>query len=262
MQLPGGLCIDGEVRRDYAFRPVTGALELAIAESGQWSGQPARVTAALTAALAQLGGQVASWDVAHRLSVGDRQFLVRQLGAHLGFDAEWLSAHCRDCDAAFDFQVRHSAFPVKPAAESYPYTQASTSRGEVRLRVPSGADQEAVAGVEDMDAATRRLVSRLLVDGEAGDFSAEDIAAMEAALETAAPEVATVVQGVCPECGAENQVEVDPYRCLDRDARQIFAEIHALASAYHWSEAEIVSLPVARRKTYLRLVDQACGMRQ
>ena len=37
-------------------------------------------------------------------------------------------------------------------------------------------------------------------------------------------------------------------------ADRLYAEIDAVARAYHWSEAEILALPIARRRRYLGLI--------
>jgi len=41
---------------------------------------------------------------------------------------------------------------------------------------------------------------------------------------------------------------------------EIYADVHMLASAYHWSEPQILMLSRARRKRYLSMVDRQCGM--
>ncbi len=271
MLLPGGVWRRGERRRDFAFRPVTGEVELALAEGAAASSGPsAQVTAALAAALAQVGGEPASPEVVAGLTVADRQFLARQLAAWLGQDGVWFTAACRACGADFDFHVQQSALPVKEAGEGAPFATVDTSLGPCRLRLPTGADQEAIAHLEDEEEALRALVSRCLLalgDGAppedaALDLGDDDLARIEEALETAAPEVALRAQAECPECAAPNRIWLDPYLSLREHGGNLFQEIHVLASAYHWSEADILRLPRSRRQIYLRLVDRARGMVQ
>jgi hypothetical protein len=62
----------------------------------------------------------------------------------------------------------------------------------------------------------------------------------------------------CPNCGACFQESLDLASFLwaeveDR-ARRMLREVHALASAYGWSEAQILSLGPARREIYLEMV--------
>lgn len=262
MRLPGGLWRDGAVRRDFAFRPPTGALELALAEAGRAPHVPAAVTTVLASALERVGGEAASPELARELAVGDRQFLVRQLAAWLGRDGEWLTADCGGCGASFDLYVEQSALPVKEAGDGYPFAAVKTRRGRRRLRVPCGGDQEAVAGLDEPEAAAE-LVRRCLAAASAAApraLGVDETAALDAALEAVAPEVGLAVLAHCPDCGAAQEVPVDPYLCLARAGRDLFTDIHALATTYHWSEAEILALPTDRRRLYLELIDRARGM--
>lgn len=251
MLLPGGIVRDGERRRGFAFRPVDGVLEAALAEAAAAPSTPRAVTLVLAAALAELGGEPASEETVRNLPVGDRQFLARQLSVHLGHDPVWLTAVCRACGESFDFEVRQADLPVKEAGESFPFAQA----GSLRLRVPTGADQEAIAGLSD-EKAMQVLFERCRIAGKGS------AAAAEAAIEDASPEVALAALAGCPACGAGNEVAVDPYLGLPARGEDLFAEVHRLASAYHWSEAEILSLPRARRQLYLKLIDRSRGMVQ
>jgi hypothetical protein len=259
MLLPGGIVRDGERRRHFAFRPVDGALEVALAGAVSAPSMPAVVTAALAAALAEVGGEPATAEAVRELAVGDRQFLVRQLSAHLGRDRVWLTAACQACGESFDFEVPQTELAVKEAGAGYPYAEVETAGARLRLRVPTGADQEAVAGLADDDA-VRALFERCLLAGAAaGD---DDLAAAEAAVEAMAPEVALAALAACPACGAGNEIAVDPYLVLSASPEELFVEVHRLASSYHWSEAEILALPRARRLLYLRLIDRARGLVQ
>jgi len=259
MLLPGGIVRDGERRRHFAFRPVDGALEAAVAEAVAAPSMPAAVTAALAAALADVGGEPATAEAVRGLAVGDRQFLVRQLSAHLGRDRVWMTADCGACGEAFDFEVAQAELPVKEAGVGYPYAEVATPCARLRLRVPTGADQEVIAELPDGQA-VRRLFERCLIAGAAQED--DDLDAAEAAVEAVSPEVALAVLAACPACGTSNEIAVDPYLVLATRSDELFTEVHRLASSYHWSEAEILALPRARRQLYLRLIDRARGLVQ
>jgi len=268
MELPGGLLIEGLIHRAFRFKPVNGALELTLSENG-WSERscPARVTAVLCAALESLGnGDVVSADRVRNLSVGDRQFLMRRLAAHIDDRLFWLTAICPKCSEKFDVSVRHSDLPVKPAGEDYPETIVETGVGPLRVRVPTGADQEAVAGIEDDGRAIQVLMERIIraEDGGSGvdvsRLSREEVLAIESRVEAMAPEVAMYLLANCPNCELENRIPVSPYACLERPVGELFAEIHQLAFWYHWSEREILNLPRSRRQIYLHLIDRSRGM--
>jgi hypothetical protein len=64
----------------------------------------------------------------------------------------------------------------------------------------------------------------------------------------------------CPECDAAWDVVFDPgtylWHELDAAAIRVLREIDALASAYGWSEEQILALSPRRRAIYLRMVTQ------
>lgn len=265
MPLPGGLWRNGARRRGFAFRPLTGEIELAVAEAERAPNPPAAVTSVLSAALAEVGGERTTPEVVRELAVGDRQFLMRQLAAGLGCDGVWLTAPCGGCGATFDLYVKQTALPVKEAGKGYPFAVVETESGRRRLRVPSGADQEAIAGLDEEEAVTE-LLRRCLApeDQQGGDQGGElartEIAALDAALEAVAPEVGLGVLAACPECRVEQEVVVDPYHCLTQVGDDLFGEVHSLAMAYHWPEPAILALPAHRRRLYAQRIDRTRGM--
>jgi hypothetical protein len=267
MQLPGGIWNGRERLRGFAFRPVTGELELAILESqARQSCVANQVPEVLLAALEVLADRAPTWDEVHGLCVGDRQFLMRRLGILMGVDGIWLTPRCTQCAQDFDVFLEVSALPVKPAASGFPHTEVQTSLGRCRLRALTGADQEAIASLTTADVARRALLYRSIkaLNGEPPAnqplFTEADAQAIEAALENLAPEVVTEVAASCPECQGENRVWVDPYRCLYHPEQQLYRDIHALAWYYHWGEAEILAMPRRRRSRYVDLIDRARGM--
>ncbi len=263
--LPGGVSINGELRREFRFRPITGALELQLGESALDAGsRPQRVTRVLTSALESIGGEPVSAETVRALSVGDRQFLMVQLAARLDSRRVWLTARCNGCREPFDLAYRHAELPVKPAGKGYPSARVRTSIGTVIARTPTGADQELLAAAPGDEDALRVLLRCLLNDGNddltLAQLSEADIKAIEQRLEAAAPEVATELLAHCPQCGHANLISVDPCQCARRPPAELFADVHTLALYYHWSEHEILAMPRGRRHTYLRLIDKSRGM--
>ena len=258
MLLPGGLWDGQQRRREFAFGQVTGEFELTLAEiAGSDAPLPRQVTVVLAGALAHVGQVRAAAEVVHGLAIGDRQFLMRQLARVLGCDTLWIAPTCEACRRPFDVQIEQSRLPVKEAGAAFPFTIVQTSWGECRLRVPTGADQEATTAIPDDRAAIRVLARSCALDPipeAAGDLSDADIARIEQGLEGAAPEVTTIAESACPECGHTNRVYVDPYACLTTGSDAVWDEIHEIASCYHWSERDIVGLSRERRRTYLRRI--------
>jgi hypothetical protein len=264
MPLPGGLVEHGERRRDYRFRPLSGALELALAEAGDAApSMPHAVTQALALALDGLAGAPATPERVAALCVADRQYLMRELDAHLGSGPGWQQGACAGCGARFDFPLDPAALPVQEAGPGFPEAQVELGGQAWRFRLPTGADQERLAARSDLPEAEamawlmRRLACAPL-PADADDAGA--MQAVESALEEVSPAIVLRVQAQCPDCGQASEVELDPYRALERPADDLLLEVHRIAWHYHWPEDQILALPQARRRRYLQLIDRARGM--
>src|SRR5574337_898446 len=266
--LPGGLPRARGLARDYAFRRPDGALELVLAEcAAEAASAPEAVSRALVAALAELAGEAPTRAAVDALCVADRQFLMRALDAHLGRRGTWFDATCSRCATSFDFHLDPIELPVKPAGSGFPLARVKLGRRRVSLRVPTGADQIRILR-EPPERRREALLRGLEVRAEgAGSalpahLDAAHYARCDAALEAQAPELACQVMAPCPGCGHTNRVALDPYGALGYGPDGLLGEVHRLAWHYHWSEAEILALPGARRAHYLRLIDAARGMTQ
>jgi hypothetical protein len=189
---------------------------------------------------------------------------MHRLAAHIDDGPVWLTATCGGCGAKFDVSFRHSELPVKPAGPSFPWAETTLDRKPLRLRLPTGADQEIIGAIGDEREAVRKLVELLIEDRSAAAFDVEalseaDLTAIEAALEAVSPEIATALLAHCPSCEAEQSIAV-PSVALAGRAGQLLSDVHRLATHYHWSERDILGLKRARRQSYLQLIDAGRGM--
>lgn len=265
--LPGGLAYDGVLHRTGILRELTGFVEQSIRlETEAAETRPAKVSRILGEALGSVGGQKADRTTAASLCVADRQYLMIRLAQMLEGDLFWLSAECRHCSAPFDIDVARSALPVQTAGPTFPYATAGVQGRQVKLRVPTGSDQESSCGLDGLQAVRSLLAACVVsidpptpVTAFVETLSAEDLDAVDAAFEEQSPAVCTKVITQCPECRMQQTVDLDPYSVAGASAQALYEEVHTLAYYYHWSEAEILELPRKRRHLYLRLIDQAHG---
>ncbi|MBI5750601.1 MAG: hypothetical protein HZA59_00465 [Hydrogenophilales bacterium] len=266
--LPGGLFVDGNVKREVWLRPLTGHLELRLAElAAAQANSPSKISALLDSAIVR-DEECPEGGLASNLCVADRQYLMLTLARMLGGDHRWLTAQCERCDAPFDIEIALPALPVQLAGEGYPFATTRVRDADVVLRVPTGDDQERVANAVSEQAALQSLVESCVVrvNGSAPPPSflesctPRDIDEMEAALEAVAPSLGTTMSVVCPECGAEQLMGLDPYAMAGVSGEQLLGELHTLASRYHWGEEAILSLNRSRRLFYLRLIERDRGL--
>jgi hypothetical protein len=260
--LPGGALIGERLERAAAFRPFSGRLEEELARLVEEPGtsRPSRVSALLAAALAHLGGRDATRERVAGLGTTDRRFLMLALALEQSGDEQWRHLVCARCCARFDVGFRLSALPVTPAAGGYPWTEAAAAGKRLRLRMPTGEDEERVAKLSAPLAARALALGCVVsIDGappaaaELDALGEAAIDAVDAALDALAPHVATTLATACNECGAAQALELDAYdpAMIVREPGELYREVHELALRYHWSEDEILGLPRGRRRLYL-----------
>jgi hypothetical protein len=137
---------------------------------------------------------------------------------------------------------------------------------EVAWHVPTVADLLAVATEADPGEALRRRCLSASRDGVPVDVDAippEQVARVEQELAAADPLAEVVVALHCPVCATGFDADVDPVGFVARElqvvAERLLREVHELAGAYGWGEAEILALPAPRRAAYLALVRGGAG---
>lgn len=263
VELPGGVARQGTIHRQAKFRSLTGRIEQALLEFKKTSDRPAYVTAVLDCCLDKIDNETVD---AAELCVADRQYLMLRLAALLDGEQMWLKVVCGHCKDLFDVDIRRCDLPVKPAAAGYPFARVRLADHLLVVRTATGVDQQLIANLSEQDA-FKQLLQRciLSVDGAApgvefiDQLGEADIQAIDDALDEVSPAVGNQLLVSCPECGCEQQAELDHYTLSSINEAFLYDEIHSLASHYHWSESEILELPQSRRQLYLNLINREVG---
>jgi hypothetical protein len=115
------------------------------------------------------------------------------------------------------------------------------------VRLPTTEDLIAIEHLTDVEEARAALLARC-------GASEEDVERM-AALD---PQADVQIDADCPSCGHRWREPFDIVTFLWTEvavlARRLLADVHDLASAYHWSERDILALSSARRSAYLGML--------
>ena len=170
-----------------------------------------------------------------------------------------------------DIEIRRALvstrfFSVRLSAE------AGTVPGDlVEFRLPTGNDQEAVAEIGRLaeEQAVRALLVRCVrslgghtsVDhAMIAGLSPEAFEEIEAAIYERAPHADIEPEARCPECGTAFIAPFDMASFFVSEVRpehrRLEREVHVLARHYHWSEQDILSLPLQKRRRYLQLIQE------
>jgi len=185
------------------------------------------------------------------LSVGQRDARLMKL-RELTFGARFTGlANCPACDEKIE--LTFDAAAIRPAEEmEVPAEMELHVEGrELRFRMPTSADLMVVKNGE-------QLLSRCLLSGE-NHCSENTIRAIGEKMSTADPMADMRLALSCASCGDQWEAAFDIvsffWREIAAAARGVMREVHMLASAYGWSETEILALSQARRRFYLELLN-------
>ena len=131
----------------------------------------------------------------------------------------------------------------------------------LRVRAPSLRDLAAVASDDDDERAARQLLVRCSLAGDVARLDAAALRAVEEGLDALDPQADLALSVRCVACGHADLVQLDAGRLLweeiEARALLLLREVHQLASAYGWSEAQILALSPARRASYLAMAGPA-----
>jgi hypothetical protein len=201
-----------------------------------------------------------SSDELAALSIGGRDAQLLALRQQLfGPKVECLT-RCRQCGDAIE--LKFSLQQIRAAHAEPGSSFVVTIEGEsFRCRVPTSEDLLALRVETDMCSAQARLLQRCLLDRPAHDLeslSADRVRALIDHIAEHDPQADVLLDIVCPSCeqAVQASFEIDGYLWSEVDAwaRQLLADIHTLAGAYGWSEAQVLSLSPQRRRAYLDLI--------
>jgi hypothetical protein len=156
---------------------------------------------------------------------------------------------CPECGEKVELNFNCSDIHPEPETEAPAELAVQSNGREVRFRLPTSADVLAVNSSE-------QLLERCLVDG-ASPLTTDFLPAIVAKMSSSDPLADIHLALNCPNCAHQWEALFDIVAFLWREitaaARRLLREIHTLASAYGWTEPEVLSLSPARRRFYLEM---------
>jgi hypothetical protein len=220
---------------------------VAVWERGQSLHPVDRGLLVLGAALPEVPyASLADWPVGRR-NRALAEWLCTSFGPRL---EGWTT--CKQCGEKLELEADARALletePTDPAARVEVAGQA--------FRLPTSRDLALVAREDDSHDAVTRLLEACRVDhGDMLALSQEEVDKLGEQLALADPLAETRLTLSCPECGAEWEETLDvtafAWAEVESRAKRLLLEVHLLASAYGWSEADILAVSEPRRAFYL-----------
>ena len=274
--LPGGYVDDeGVTHREVELAPVTGFEEELLDSIGPSARSAHALTALLTRCLRRIGKLApVTAALVRDLLINDREFLMMKLreltlGKHLK-----AMIVCRDpkCAQSMDIalnldDLRTNVKPVDRRVFKFKVDEAGETFA-LEFRLPTGADQEACAGLAaDPESAINQLLARIVL--RVNDNCSVDEQTIEALpsgvlkelerrIEELEPLLSIDLEAACVECGQSlvSHFDVTSFFLdeLQQNRRLLEREVHFIAWHYHWPEKEILSLTRRKRRRYIDLI--------
>jgi hypothetical protein len=199
-----------------------------------------------------------SYDSLADWSVGRRnQALAELRSTYFGPSLHgWTS--CERCGEKLEFEVDSGAFVRGAVGAAGNLSEAIVVKGR-SFRLPTSRDlARAAQETDSYSAAIRILEACSLGTAESAAWSEEDLEEVGERMAMADPLAEILLNLRCPICDYECNPTLDIAAFLwaeiEARAKRLVFDVHALASAYGWTESEILSLSEQRRAIYLEMV--------
>lgn len=232
-----------------------------------------RDTALIANLVVDPGGNAIGAARTCELSAGDRELLLLSLRRRMFGNAMPCLLQCPACDERMDLDLKVDDLIVQPRGEpQLQYDDVIEVDGErfrVTFHLPTGGDiEKAVREAPSNPARAARSLAENCIDAVAEESALTGpgpeewpeslVAEVAARVEGLDPQAEIKMQMTCPGCGHsfEQCMDTGGYLAQELAARQRvkYQEVHQLARAYHWSEADILRMGPRKRQLYLELL--------
>lgn len=266
VELQTGLLHEGQYQYTAELREPTGRDEVLFVE-GTHHTAIARANALLSELVLRIGTceRPDETQIA-QLSLGDRERLLLALSARsLGNQLD-LVTRCATCRTLVEIPIRFDEIiALRPQVSGEAFELPSADGAWFVLCRPlTGADVDSAASARDL-----LLTAVLKLRNPEGRQMTPDAlpvaceAAFESVLAALDPAAECSATMTCPGCGETTEALVDGMTMLQsalHSQQQLYDDVFRMANTYHWSEADILDLPLRRRRHYLAIAEAAGGV--
>lgn len=242
------------------MRPLSTHVLLRVWEVGEYQHPLDRALTILAAACPEL-----TWDELTTLSIGQRDARLLALRERTYGPKMEGFIGCPQCAASLEFDV--TVADLRAAAEpdaGEETLQLVTDGLELRFRLPNSRDLAAVLGCRDPATARDLLVQRCVLEAAregtpvaAGELPADIAVELSQSMSEHDPQAEVLMDLRCPSCHHRWQTLFDIvtyfWTELAAQAQRLLREVHALARAYGWREADILGMSARRRQFYMEM---------
>jgi hypothetical protein len=201
------------------------------------------------------------------------QFSVGRRDAHLlalreeTFGPQLASiAVCPACAEQIEFRINAGDIRVAPPEDRDALRRVVQGEYEIEFRLPNSLDLATLDPAANAETNRQRLFERCVTgatragaETAASQLPALVVAAVAQRMSEIDAQADVQLALACPRCAHAWQTPLDIVSYFWSEihawAQRILHEVHALASAYGWREADILGLSAWRRQAYLELIE-------
>jgi hypothetical protein len=243
------------------MRPLLATDMLEISEIGLSRSLPARAVLLLARACPE-----ESWESLSRLSIGERDRRLLTLRQWTFGNRLQALTNCPACQLPLGLEVDVDAPRAEQRATTCNEHRFSLGEYDVTFRLPNTEDLLAMIEDKEEDSGSLCFLERCVLEARCGTQSilAPELPStiqdeITRRMEEADPQAVLQWDVACPSCGHSWRTPFDIVSFFWNEittlARQLLFEVHAIASAYGWSEEEILRMSPWRREMYLEMVN-------
>ena len=162
--------------------------------------------------------------------------------------------------------IRAAAYPAPGEPMEQPAGAFVVDGWTIRYRLPDSRDLAAIAAEPEAASGRVELIRRCVLAAERDGAAAQPADLPEAVVRELAqrmaehdPQAEILLDLGCPACERRWQAPFDIvsffWEEIAAAARRLLRDVHALARAYGWREADVLAMSAWRRQAYLELVD-------
>jgi hypothetical protein len=232
-----------------------------------WEQSPAQLPAQRVLALLAFACAETPVERLGQLTAGQRDAQLLMLREQI-FGPQLASiVACPACDERLEFTVNAADLrPIRPPEPPAVLT-LTHAKYYVEFRLPNSLDLANLDAAADEETNRQHLFRRCvrLAQRDGANITPAELpleleAAVVERMAEADPQANIQLAIRCPECRHEWQAPLDIVSYLWSEihawASRLLREIHVLASAYGWREADILALNPRRRQAYLEMIDR------
>ena len=190
--------------------------------------------------------------------LGRRNGALARLGLSCFGPNPWAWTSCTQCGEKLEVDVDFRNLANGAMENGSGAGETITVKGR-SFRLPTSRDLALAALETDARSAAIRLAETCALEpGDTRLWPDEDLEEVGEGMALADPMAEVTFHFCCPACGNEGNADLDLASFIWEEfaarARRLAVEIHRLASAYGWTESEILALSELRRALYLDMV--------